>query len=337
MTDTALVGPWIRRFLLEHLVGERNLARTTQQSYRDTLRLLLPFIARRDHMAVDRLGIEDLSPDQIRAFLREVEEQRGCAVATRNQRLAAIRSLAQFIGLGSPEHVQWCGEVRAISFKRAPQSLIAYLEKAEMDALLAAPDQRTWQGRRDHTLLLFLYNTGARADEVAHVLIADLDLGHAPDRYLSSVLIRGKGNKQRRCPLWARTVNELLPLVGNRAASEHVFLNRCGQPLTRFGIHGLVERYAASVAVTLPSMKKKRVSPHTIRHTTATHLLRAGVDINTIRAWLGHVSLRTTNVYAEVDLEMRAKALASCEIEDEKPNRKHWQADKGLMEFLRTL
>jgi integrase/recombinase XerD len=240
MTDTALVGPWIRRFLLEHLVGERNLARTTQQSYRDTLRLLLPFISRRIRKSIDRLGIDDLSPNQIRAFLREVEEQRGCRVATRNQRLAAIHSLAHFIGLRSPEHIQWCGEVRAILFKRAPRSIVTYLEKAEMDALLAAPNQNTWQSRRDHTLLLFLYNTGARADEVAHVQIDDLDLACTPDRDPSSVLIHGKGNKQRRCPLWAKTVNELLPLVGNRAASEHVFLNRRGQPLTRFGIHALV-------------------------------------------------------------------------------------------------
>ena len=132
---------------------------------------------------------------------------------------------------------------------------------------------------------------------------------------MSSVLIHGKGNKSRRCPVWTKTVIELLDLVGNRAASEHVFLNRRGQPLTRYGIHALVERHVVKVAAKLPSITKKRVSPHTIRHTTATHLLRAGVDINTIRAWLGHVSLNTTNIYAEVDLEMKAKALANCEIE----------------------
>ena len=231
-------------------------------------------------------------------------------MATRNQRLAAIRSLAHFIGLRNPEHVAWCGEVRAIPFKKTPQPLVTYLEKNEMDAMLAAPDLNATQGRRDHAMLLFLYNTGARADEVAHVCIADLALGHTPNRDPSSVLIHGKGNKLRRCPLWASTVTELLLLVSNRAPTEHVFLNRRGQPLTRFGIHSLVERYATTVRTSLPSMKGKRVSPHTIRHTTATHLLRAGVDINTIRAWLGHVSVSTTNVYAEVDMDMKAKALA---------------------------
>jgi integrase/recombinase XerD len=337
MTDPALLGPWIRRFLLEYLVGERNLARNTQHSYRDTLRLLLPFVARQARRAIDRLRVDDLSADRVRAFLLDLEEGRGCGVATRNQRLAAIHSLAHFIGLHSPEHVAWCGQVRAVPVKKAPRPLVSYLEKKEMDALLAAPDRGTRQGLRDHALLLFLYNSGARADEAAHVLIADLQLGLKPERDPSSVLIRGKGNKLRRCPLWARTVNELHLLVSGRGPQEHVFLNRRGQPLTRFGIHALVERYAAKVTAELPELASKRVSPHTIRHTTATHLLRSGVDINTIRAWLGHVSLATTNIYAEVDLEMKAKALANCEIGEEEAPEKPWREDKDLMEFLRTL
>jgi site-specific recombinase XerD len=338
MTDHDLLGPWVRRFLLEHLTGERNLARNTQHSYRDTLRLLLPFVARQARRAIDRLRVEDLSADRIRAFLLDLEERRGSGVATRNQRLAAIHSLAHFIGLHSPEHVTWCGQIRAVPVKKAPRPLVSYLEKKEMDALLAAPDLTTAQGRRDHALLLFLYNSGARADEAAHVLIGDLQLGLKPERDPSSVLIRGKGNKLRRCPLWPRTVNELQAQVSGRGPQEHVFLNRRGQPLTRFGIHALVERYAAKVTAELPELASKRVSPHTIRHTTATHLLRAGVDINTIRAWLGHVLLATTNVYAEVDLEMKAKALANCEVvEEDEEERKPWREQEGLMEFLRTL
>jgi integrase/recombinase XerD len=338
MTDPALLGPWVRRFLLEHLTGERNLARNTQRSYRDTLRLLLPFVARQARRAVDRLCVDDLSADRVRAFLLDLEEGRGCGVATRNQRLAAIHSLAHFIGLHSPEHVAWCGQIRAVPVKKAPRPLVSYLEKKEMDTLLAAPDRGTRQGLRDHALLLFLYNSGARADEAAHVLIGDLQLGLKPERDPSSVLIRGKGNKLRRCPLWPKTVNELAPLVSGRGPQEHVFLNRLGRPLTRFGIHALVERYAAKVTAELPELARKRVSPHTIRHTTATHLLRAGVDINTIRAWLGHVSLATTNVYAEADLEMKAKALANCEVvEVDGEERRPWREQEGLMEFLRTL
>jgi site-specific recombinase XerD len=336
MRDTSLLGPWVRRFLMEHLVSERNLARNTQRSYRDALRLLLPALARRVRKPVDRLAVIDLSADRLRQFLNELEEKRGCAIATRNQRLAAVHALARFIGLHAPELVAWCGQIRAVPFKKAPRELISYLEKPEMDALLATPDMTTAQGRRDHALLLFLYNTGARADETAQGRIDDLILPQVPERDVASVLIRGKGNKARRCPLWPQTVRELAALVQGRDPSEHVFLNRCGQPITRFGIHTLVERCATRAVKDAPSLAAKRVSPHTIRHTTATHLLRSGVDINTIRAWLGHVSLATTNVYAEVDLEMKAKALANCEVENEKPVLP-WKEDKGLMEFLRTL
>ena len=336
MSSTDLLSPWVRRFLLEYLVVERNLARNTQKSYRDALQQLLPFVAHSAHRRIERLRVEDVSPARTRAFLQDLEDTRGCGIATRNQRLAAIHSLARFIGLHSPEHLKWCGQIQAIESKKGARPLIGYLEQDELDALLKAPDQGTAQGRRDYAVLLFLYNTGARADEVAHVRIADLDLGAVSNRDASSVVLHGKGNKTRRCPLWPRTVDELRPLVGQRTASEHVFLNRRGQPLTRFGIHALVERYAADVAAKLPSVAKKRVSPHIIRHTTATHLLRAGVDINTIRAWLGHVCLSTTNVYAEVDLEMKAKALGKCDIKDGKP-KKPWRKDPGLMEFLRTL
>lgn len=152
----------------------------------------------------------------------------------------------------------------------------------------------------------------------------------------AAVLIHGKGGKLRRCPLWRRTVTELLSVVEGRPASQHVFLNRRHEPLTRYGIYALVERYAETAAKIAPSLKEKRVSPHVVRHTTATHLLRAGVDINTIRAWLGHVSLSTTNVYAEVDLEMKARALAKCEVEST-TTRKLWRKDAALMEFLSQL
>src|SRR5262249_42397524 len=147
MRDACLLGSWVRRFLLEHVVGERNLARNTQRSYRDTLRLLLPAVARRVRKPVDRLAVPDVSADRVRQFLSDLEEQRGCGIATRNQRLAAIHALARFIGLHAPELVEWCGQVRAVPFKKAPRALITYPEKAEMDAVLAAPDLTTAQGR----------------------------------------------------------------------------------------------------------------------------------------------------------------------------------------------
>ncbi len=336
MADDKLLGTWLRRFLLEYLVLERNLSKNTQRSYRDTFRLLIPFASKRTKKNPDILAIDDISPELLRQFLLDLENTRHCCVSTRNQRLAALHSLAGFIGLQSPETLSWCSQVRSIPLKRAPRPSISYLEKPEMDAILNSPDQATLQGRRDHALLLFLYNSGACADEAAQARIEDLSIARAKGRDQSFILIRGKGNKLRRCPLWVSTVGELAPLIALRAPAEPVFLNRCGQPITRFGIHTLVERHAARASAKEPTLAGRKISPHTIRHTTATHLLRAGVDINTIRAWLGHVSLNTTNVYAEVDLEMKAKALAKCDVKVSKGLKK-WRDDPSLLEFLRAL
>ncbi len=239
--------------------------------------------------------------------------------------------LAGFIAAHSPEHIAWCGEIRRIPLKKGTQALVPYLEKVEMDALLNAPDCNTRQGRRDYALLLFLYNTGARASEAAQLTIADVDLAQ------QVVQLLGKGNKIRSCPLWAVTVKTLTPLLAKRAPTQRVFLNRCGHSITRFGIHALVKRCAQKAAAVVPSLACKRVSPHTLRHTTAVFLLRAGVDINTIRAWLGHVSISTTQIYAELDLEMKAKALATCEVTGKTISAAHWGKDASLMEFLQSL
>lgn len=332
MRDNAQLGPWIRRFLLEHVVTERNLARNTQASYRDTLIILLPFISNALRKAVDRLTIDDLSPSQVRSFLEHVENERGCSGSTRNLRLAAIHSLAKFIGMHSPEHVAWCAAIRAVPFKKTAKSSLTYLDKPEVDALLKAPDLSTPQGRRDYALLLFLYNTGARADEAAHLSVGDITWGRSP-----AVRLVGKGNKTRWCPIWTpRTVDVLKPLVAGRTPQDYVFRNRLDQPLTRFGIYGLVRRAVDQAVKIAPSLTSKRISPHCMRHSCAVHLLRSGVDINTIRAWLGHVSLDTTNVYAEVDLEMKAKALARCDLPDAVATTP-WHANPTLLEFLKAL
>jgi site-specific recombinase XerD len=334
-TDPGALSPWVRRFLLEHLIGERSLSGNTQRSYRDTLRLLLPYVARCVSRPVDALRVEDVSADVVRGFLRELE-QRGCGPATRNQRLAAIRTLARFIGGHCPEFLQWAGAIRNIPVKKTRSHPVHYLEKTEMDALLAAPERQTALGQRDHALLLFLLNTGARASEVAQARIRDLELGVASGADRSWVVIHGKGAKERHCPLWKRTVEEVRLLVHGRGADRHIFVNRCGNALTRFGVRGIVQRHADVAARAVPSLVRKRVSTHTIRHTAAMHLLREGVDINTIRAWLGHESLSTTNVYAEADLEMKAKALAACEISEEATSPP-WREDQDLMAFLQSL
>jgi integrase/recombinase XerD len=329
MSKATSLGTWIRRFLLEYLVQERNLSPHTRHSYRDALVLLLPFASTHLHRPVDKLIVTDLSADLVRRFLQHLETERHCSIVTRNQRLAAIHCLARYIGDHSPEHIEWCSHIRLIPLKRTMRASIGNLDKPQLDALLSAPDRNTSQGQRDYSLLLFLYNSGARADEVARLRIGDIFLDAA------SVRIFGKGRRTRHCPLWPRTIEALRTSIGRRGSDEPVFLNRRNQPYTRFGIHALVERHATAVRSQFPDLAGKRISPHIIRHTTACHLLRAGVDINTIRGWLGHVSVETTNVYAEVDLEMKAKALARCDIGGD-THDVGWRTP-ALLEFLRAL
>ncbi len=333
MNNRETLGSWIRRFLMEYLVGERNLARNTQRSYRDAVRLLVVFAASKTHKKVDELLIADIDADLLRAFLRHIEEKRKCTIASRNQRLAAIHALAGFIAERCPEYLDWCAQLRTVKSKRSAPIPVCYLEKPEIDALLDAPNPATILGNRDRALLLFMYNSGARADEAAKLCIDDLNLHSGADSTLSSVCLHGKGGKSRICPLWASTTAILRNLVAGRIGKEPVFLSRRSEPLTRFGIHEIVKRYAQAAMSRVPEMRKKRIGPHTIRHTTATHLLRAGVDINTIRAWLGHVSINTTNIYAETDLEMKAKALGLCAVESKRP-AKHWRDNPDLMSFL---
>lgn len=334
-TDRSVAGVWVRRFLLEHLIVERNLSRHTQRSYRDTFRLLLPFAAARQRRPIDRLALTDLSAPVVRDFLQHLEAERGCAVRTRNQRLAAVHAFAYFVGERDPEWLAWCREVRSVPFKRYDRPALAYLDKAEIDALLAAPDRTTDGGRRDHALLLFLYNSGARASEAAGLSLDDVDRQADGS---GSVRLRGKGGKTRYCPLWPATMRVLGQVTTGRAIHDPVFLNRCRRAMTRFAIHATIARCVAQATPAQPSLAKKAVSPHVIRHTTATHLLRAGVDINTIRAWLGHVSIDTTNIYAEVDLDTKARMLTACQAFGSRAApEKRWRDDPSVMQFLRSL
>ena len=323
--------------MLNYLIDSRNLSRNTQQSYRDAFRLLIPFVARKTKNNTEQLLVTDISVRIVREFLLELTSKRNCSKGTSNQRLAAIHAFAKFVSIENPEYLEWYRNICSIQFQKSQQSIVTYLEKPEMDALLAMPNRQNYQGQRDYAILLFLYNTGARADEVAQLTIFGLNLATPATKNFSSVLIKGKGNKSRCCPLWQQTVKELEPLIHGRGEKENLFLNRFHQPITRFGIYTIVKKYIKKLIIKIPSLSKKRVSPHVIRHTTATHLLRAGVDINTIRAWLGHVSINTTNIYVDVDLEMKAKALACCEITKKNNAYKHWRENKDLMGFLNSL
>jgi site-specific recombinase XerD len=290
---------------------QRGMSPLTILSYRDAMKLLLRFVAERKRRPVVRLEVADLDVAVVRDFLEHLEKKRGNEIATRNNRLAAIRSFFAFVAAEEPALADHCRRICTIPLKRAPVRAIPYLEQDEMQALLAAPDRVTASGRRDHAMLLFLYNTGGRVQEIVDVRATDLQLARP-----RQVLLRGKGKKERICPLWASTASVLRRLLDEAgialASDEKVFRNAQGEPITRFGVDHVLKKHATAAAARVPSLRHRRVSPHVIRHTAAVHLLNSGVDVNVIRSWLGHVDLRTTNIYAEIDLTTKRKAIEAC-------------------------
>ncbi len=331
MSDPRTLSPWLRRFLVEHVVTERNLARNTQLSYRDTFKLLVPFVGAKARKPAERLALGDLTPRRVLDFLVHLEEGRGCSVQTRNQRLTAVRAFARFVASRDPASLEWSAGVRSVALKKATPQPVGWLSKAEMEALIKVPDRGTQRGRTEHALLLFLFNSAARVSEATGLVKGDLQIGRRDGGH-ALVTIHGKGGKRRQCPLWPRTERALAGLLHGRADGDAVFFSRQRRPYTRFGVYRLVERCAARV----PELEGRKVTPHLIRHTSACQMLKAKVDLNTIRAWLGHENLDTTNVYAQIDLEMKAKAMALCDAAGEAPDRP-WKEDKGLMAFLDSL
>ena len=328
--DGTLLAPWVRRFLTHHIVTERNLSRNTCKSCRDTFNVLVPFACARLGKEDFQLTVADLSPELLRRFLVHVEEERDCGVHTRNLRLARIRSFAAFVASHDPVHVAWRGQIAGIASKRTTSKPVPWLTEDEMNDLLDVPDRTTRHGRTEHAILLFLYRTGARVSEAAQLRVGDLRIGRRDGGH-ALVTLHGKGGKVRQCPLRPRIERVMMELVDGRDADEPVFLNRRRQPFTRFGVYWVVERCAAQV----PALAGRKITPHVIRHTTASHMVFAGIDINIVRAWLGHTSIDTTNVHAEISLKMKAEAMALCDV-DETESGGTWKEDESLMAFLKS-
>ena len=261
MSNVYMMGPWVRRFLEEYIVTERNLSRHTQKSYRDTFTLLLPFVSSMLRKSVDRLAVRDVTSKRVLQFLAHIEEERACSIQTRNQRLSAIRAFARFVGSREPVHIEWCGHIRALVSKKVTPQPISSLTKAEMDALLDVPNRNTRRGRNEYALLLFLFHTGARVSEATQLRVGDLQVGgRGADHAL--VTLHGKGGKIRQCPLLPDSERALSELARGRSAEEAVFISRYRRPYTRFGIYRLVERCAAQV----PDLSGRKITPHVLRH-----------------------------------------------------------------------
>lgn len=336
MERTNKLGFWIRKFLLEHVIRQKNYSQNTLKSYKDTFKLLVRSLSETAKKDIDDIDVEDVTSDRVMVFLDSLENDRQCSIRTRNQRLSAVSVLAGYIALNDAEFVDWCGRVKSVPKKKSMTRVITYLERTELDAIFDAINQSTWLGKRDHALLMFMYNTGARADEASNVRIEDISFPTSTN-HMPVVTIIGKGRKTRICPLWKDTCNEIRALISDNHDSEYVFVNRRGDKMTRFGIYEMLERYVKKASKSVPTILSKRPTPHTIRHTTATHLLQAGVDINTIRGWLGHVSVDTTNIYAEVDMTAKARAIEMCCPKSSHRVTQHWRDDKSLMSFLDDL
>jgi integrase/recombinase XerD len=297
----------LRAFLTDYLPRQRALSPHTLHSYRDSFKLLLRFVAGKK-IHTDRLTMEHLTYERVMEFLLHLETERNNQVSTRNVRLSAIRSFFRFVGVHYPEHLTLAQRILSAPIKRTVSREIQHLELSEIQAILGGIDRSTSEGRRDHVLLSLLFNTGARVSEVVGLQACDLALDPPP-----SVRLCGKGRKERRCPLWAETAKALRTHLRESTIASHepqcVFLNQRGQPLTRFGVRWILRKHIRNAALRVASLKSKRLHPHSVRHSTAIHLLRSGVDLSTIANWLGHVSINTTNKYATVDLEAKRQAL----------------------------
>ncbi len=327
----------LRGFFADHLPRVRAASPHTVRSYRDAWALLLRFLAERRRRPVVRLDFEDLTVDDLLAFLDHLEANRHNDTVTRNARLAAVHAFARYAAAGHPEHLELCQRLLAVPFKRARLRLVEYLEGDEVRALLEAPDRTRPDGRRDYAILQTLFNTGARVQEILDLRPCDLQLVRP-----FQVRLRGKGRKERLCPLWAQTVQILGSLLSEHgidpAAATPLFKNHRGEPLSRFGVRYLIRKYARRAVSAAPTLARKRIHPHTLRHTTAVHLLQAGVDLVTISHWLGHASVETTNRYAAVDLETKRAALAKAHpLAAVDTSLAAWRRDASILEWLEAL
>lgn len=326
----------LKGFFMDYLPRQRALSPLTLQSYRDSLKLLLQFSAGEKGDS-SQLAVEQLSVEKVAAFLQSLETGRKNRVSTRNVRLSAIHSFFRYLGGQCPEHLDQAQRILSLPFKRTGTREIEHLDFDEIQAVLQSVNTEARNGCRDLALLSLMFNTGARVSEVVGLQTGDLRLS-AP----CSVLLRGKGSKERTCPIWPETARLLQSLIEQHdlppSQSAPVFLNDRGARLTRFGVRLILSKYVGKAGRQRPSLKRKRLHPHSMRHSTALHLLRAGVDLSTIAHWLGHVSVNTTNKYIAIDLEAKRAALAKA-----KPLLKgghgsaKWHQNQDLIAWLTAL
>jgi site-specific recombinase XerD len=322
----------VQAFFAEHLTQQRSLSPRTVAAYRDGFVLFRGFAQKRLGKSPAAMSLIDITPELILAFLDHLEHERHNTVRSRNARLAALRAFLKFAAHRDVSSLHVIERSLGVPMKRFERPMLGFLSREEMLAVIGAPGS-SWTSQRDHLLLALLYNTGARVSEVIGVRVTDVVLDGA-----ACVHLHGKGRKQRTVPLWRSTVKEVrawLKLNPQLTATSALLPNRDGQAMTRANVSQRMDLAVSRAAKLNGELAKRRISPHTVRHTTAMHLLQSGVDISVIALWLGHESPTTTHHYVEADLAMKDRALARLQEPDTKIRR--YRAPDSLLDFLKTL
>lgn len=339
-SGTTPLGAVLSSFFNDHLKLQKGLRPNSITSYADAMRLLLQFVATAGRKKITQISLDDLDADVVSCFLNSLEERRSNVAQSRNQRLAALRTFFEYVGQRFPERLEQAQKVAGIPRKRAQPPETIFLDRDEIESTLSALPDSGRRALRDRALLVFLYNTGARVQEAADLRASNVYFEPNP-----SVRLHGKGDKWRVCPLWPETAALLKKLISEQRSGtppdRPIFTGARDAALTRFGIYKIIRRYTTQIVKNASDGRPRRVSPHVWRHTTAVHLLEAGVEVNVIRAWLGHATLETTNRYAEITIRTKQAALEKCIVPgtaEEKISRKPvWQTDTELLTWLRSL
>ncbi len=330
--ESSLVAPLLQNFFADYLANQKRVSQQTIASYRDTFRLLLNFVQKKRKISPSKLRVSDLSSSVILSFLNDLEKTRKNSIRSRNVRLAAIRSFFRVVALRDPGSVNCCASVLAIPMKKTDRRIVRTLTRDEMQAVISAPNLKNWSGRRDHALLLLLYNSGARASEIVGMKQSQIIFGTSTFLHLY-----GKGRKERAIPIWtstARTLRAWFKELSSRN-TDLAFPSATNGMLTRNGLNYLLQKAVKQAATRCYSLRNKTITPHMVRHSTATHLLQSGVDISVIALWLGHESIGTTHIYLESDLATKERALSKLLSPDERKRR--FVAKDKLLAFLESL
>jgi integrase/recombinase XerD len=326
-------------FLSRYLPGQRNVSTNTIASYRDAVKLFLLFCQSEYKMKPDEIRIADMSPDLLSAYLGWLEQKRRCSVATRNQRLAAFKSFFHYVAAVDPEHLLACQRILGLPMKKSARRPMSFFSPEGLHRLLSEPDTETQKGRRDHALLVLLYDSAARVQEICDLRVRDVRVEQP-----ATLTLHGKGRKSRIVPISTKTAFIMETYLEERGWSGRtgaldfpLFMNSRKAKLTRAGVAHILRKYVTTMALADSREVPESVSPHCLRHSKAVHLLRSGVPLIYIRDFLGHLSVTTTEIYAKVDAEQKRKVLEAAYQAPSQEPVPEWRNDKGLMAWLSEL